>query len=303
MAAVPGPRSPGRPIERVGIVGAGIMGSGIAQVCLAAGRQVRLHDVSPVALVTARERIIDGLDRLVARERLGPRQRDAAEAALELVDGVDGLATLVDGADLVIEAAAEDLDVKEAVFRALDELAGPDVILATNTSSLSVADCASATSRPERVLGLHFFNPAPLMALVEVVAHGLVGRGVVGRATAFVEALGKTVVRCADSPGFVVNRVGRPYVLEGVRMLEAGEGSVAAIDTFLEAAGYPMGPFRLIDLIGLDVDLAIDDVLLEAFGADRFEAPSLQRDLAAAGRLGRKSGHGFYEWNDQGEAT
>ena len=265
-------------VESVGIVGAGTMGSGIAQVCVAAGKRVRLYDADAVALTTGRQRVIDGLDRSVAKERLTSRQRDAAIDALDLVAG---LPAVVEGADLVVEAAAENLEVKERIFRELDGLAAADVVLATNTSSLSVAACAAATRRPERVIGLHFFNPAPLMALVEIAATDRTDRPTFARAIEFVESLGKTVVHCADAPGFIVNRVGRPYLTEAVRMLEAGEGTVAGIDAALEAAAYPMGPFRLIDLIGLDVDLAIDRTLFDAFdAAARFDPPELQQSLS-----------------------
>ena len=287
--------------ERVGIVGAGTMGSGIAEVCLRAGKQVRLSDVDAGALENARERILQGLDGAVARARLSARQRDTALASLELVETLAGAAQ---GSGIVIETAVEDLDVKQAIFRELDKVTTAETVLATNTSSLSVADCAAMTRRPQRVLGLHFFNPAPRMALVELVLTERTDVATSERAADFVETLGKTVVRCADAPGFIVNRVGRPYLLEAVRMLEAGEASVVAIDAALESAGYPMGPFRLMDLIGLDVDVAIDRTLQDAFdGAPRFEPPRLERQLAEQGRLGRKSGHGFYRYGPDGHAT
>jgi len=288
-------------VSVVGIVGAGTMGSGIAQVCLAAGQQVRLHDLDPAAALAAQARVRDGLDRWVAKGRMSAEARDAAMDRLELVDELGAAATQ---ADLVIEAAAEDAVVKGRIFAALDAVAGPEVVLATNTSSLSVEACALATRRPERVIGLHFFNPAPLMELVEVVGATRTAAPTSELALDFVASLGKTAVYCSDAPGFIVNRVGRAFVIEAVRMLEAGEGSVARIDAALEAAGYPMGPFRLIDLIGLDVDLAIDRILFEAFDeAERFAPPGLQAGLVQARLLGRKSGRGFYAYSDDGSTA
>jgi 3-hydroxybutyryl-CoA dehydrogenase len=280
--------------QTVGIIGAGTMGSGIAQVCVAAGKHVRLYDPDEAALAAAGERVADGLDRMVAKQRLDEPQRNAAMSALELVADIEAAAS---DADVVIEAAAERLEVKQAIFEELDGICSAETVLATNTSSLSVEACAAATRRPERVIGLHFFNPAPLMALVEVAATHRTNQPTTEAAIELVSSLGKTAVHCADSPGFIVNRVGRPYLLEAARILEAGMGSVAGIDAALEGAGYPMGPFRLIDLIGLDVDVAIDDALFEAFDdAPRFEAPKLQRALVEEGRLGRKNGHGYYRY-------
>ncbi|MFV2064435.1 MAG: 3-hydroxyacyl-CoA dehydrogenase NAD-binding domain-containing protein [Chloroflexota bacterium] len=285
----------------VGIVGAGTMGSGIAQACLAAGKRVHLYDPDPAASAAARERIADGLARFVSKGRLTPEQHEAAMSSLVRVDG---LAAVAQSAELVVEAAAEDLAIKQGIFAELDALSGADVVLATNTSSLSVAAIATATRRPERVIGLHFFNPVALMTLVEVVATTRTNVPTLELAIEFVASIGKTAVHSADAAGFIVNRVGRPFVLEAVRMLEAGQASVAAIDAALEAAGYPMGPFRLIDLIGLDVDLAIDGILFEAFDeAARFKPPALEQSLLDEGRLGRKSGHGFYRYGPGRTAT
>jgi 3-hydroxybutyryl-CoA dehydrogenase len=285
-------------VERVAIIGAGAMGAGIAQVCLASGHRVRLHDADPAALVAARARITDGLDRWLAKGRLDADSRVRAADALSLADSI---AEAVEDATVVLEATAEDPDVKDAVFRAVDAAAPPGAVLATNTSSLSVADRAAVTRRPESVLGLHFFNPAPLMALVELVTTPRTNEHVADRAEAFARSLGKVPLRCADAPGFIVNRVGRPFVVEAVRIVEAGEGSVEGVDASLEDVGYPMGPFRLLDLIGLDVDLAIDERLADGFdGAPRFEPPTLQRRLVDEGRLGRKRGVGFYEYPPDG---
>jgi 3-hydroxybutyryl-CoA dehydrogenase len=204
-------------------------------------------------------------------------------------------------ADVVIEAALEDLDLKRTVFRTLDAAVGDraGVILATNTSALSVGAIADATSQPGRVVGLHFFNPAPIMALVEVVAHDRSDPAVVDRAIALVEAWGKVPVRSTDSPGFIVNRVNRPFTIEALRMVEADEASVEAIDEAMREAGFPMGPFELMDLVGVDVNLAAATAVWDGLGRpDRLRPSPIQEQLVAAERLGRKSGRGFYRYED-----
>lgn len=284
----------------VGVVGAGVMGTGIAQVALEAGSEVVLHDVDGDAIERAKERIRDGLARRAARLDLD------ADSIDEWVDGrlanlrhahvLDGLAT---EAGLIVEAALEDLELKRAIFRALDAGAAPDVILATNTSALSVTAIAEATGRPERVLGLHFFNPVPLMALVEVVSGAMTSADVVERATDIVRAWGKTPVRSADQPGFIVNRVNRPFTIEALRMLEEGVASVASIDDAMRQGGYPMGPFELMDLAGLDVNLAAARGVWSGLGRpDRLRPSRIQERLVAAGRLGRKTRGGFYRYED-----
>jgi 3-hydroxybutyryl-CoA dehydrogenase len=280
----------------IGIVGAGTMGAGIAQVCLQAGHEVVLYDVDAAAIERGRERIRDGLARLVAKGRLA----DADAAAMqESIRDAHAVSTVGEEADLVIEAALERLELKQTLFEALDAAARPDVPLATNTSALSVTEIAAATRRPERVLGLHFFNPAPLMPLVEVVAGDRTDRAVVDRAAAFVEQLGKAPVMCRDAPGFIVNRVNRPFTIEALRMLEEGAGSVDSVDAAVRAAGYPMGPFELMDLVGIDVNLAVARSLYEAYDeADRFRPSAIQEARVEAGRLGRKTGEGFYRYED-----
>ena len=282
----------------VGVVGAGTMGAGIAQAALAAGHDVLLHDADPAALPRARKRIAAGLTRLVDRGRLSVAERSAALAALRDAPNLEHLAA---GADLVIEAALEDLALKRSIFRVLDMHSLPDVPLATNTSSLSVAAIAEATHHRERVLGLHFFNPAPVMPLVEVVAAEGTARAVIEAGMAFATGLGKMPVLCSDSPGFIVNRVNRAFTLEPLRMLAAGQVGIERIDLAIEAAGYPMGPFRLMDLVGIDVSLAVTRSLYEAFdAAGRFRPSPIQEAMAAAGRLGRKTGHGFYRYAEDG---
>jgi len=282
----------------VGIVGAGTMGAGIAQVCLVAGHTVRLYDASPEATEAGRGRIEAGLGRLVAKGKLEPMAHTAASDRLSMA------ADLIDvgaGADIVIEAAIEELVAKQAIFADLDRAASEATLLATNTSALSVTAIAESTTHPGRVLGLHFFNPAPLMRLVEVVAGRRTQRSTVDAALAFAEGLGKDPIVCQDAPGFIVNRVNRPFTLEALRMLEAGEADVAAIDSALVTAGYPMGPFALIDLVGLDVNLAVARTLYEGFDeAERFRPSPLQNRMVEAGALGRKTGQGFYRYDDVG---
>jgi 3-hydroxybutyryl-CoA dehydrogenase len=289
----------------VGIVGAGTMGAGIAQVALENGHEVVLHDVDEAAIERGVARVREGLARRAARLDLD------ADSIDDWVDGrLAGLrrAATIDAlgaeAGIAIEAALEDVGLKQEIFRALDAALPADTILATNTSALSVARIAEAAARPDRVLGLHFFNPAPLMPLVEVVVTERTDPRVADRAQALMTAWGKTPVRCADAPGFIVNRVNRPFTLEALAILEAGEAGIEQIDNTIREAGYPMGPFELMDLVGIDVNLAaargVHDGFL-ALGdplADRFRPSPIQERLVAEGRLGRKSGAGFYAYDD-----
>ena len=280
------------------------MGAGIGQVALEAGWQVRITDVTPEALDRARGRIRDGLLRRGAKLSPAVDAEAWASQRLErLRTAANPVADTVKGVELVIEAALEDLEVKQRLFAELDSAADESTILATNTSALSVTRIAEATDRPWRVIGLHFFNPAPLLPLVEVVAGAARDEAIIARAAEIVSAWGKTPIRCADHPGFIVNRVNRPYTLEALRLLRAGEGSVESIDRALVAAGFPMGPFALMDLIGIDINLAAARGLFEAFHrAPRFRPSPIQESLVAAGHLGRKAGGGFYRYDDSGRA-
>jgi 3-hydroxyacyl-CoA dehydrogenase len=276
------------------------MGAGIAQVCLQAGHEVVLHDVDAAAIARGRERIESGLGKLVERGRLDEADRTDALGRLR---EAETLALLAGEAEVVIEAALEVLDLKRTIFRALDEAASADAILATNTSALSVTEIASATQQPGRVLGLHFFNPAPVMPLVEVVAGDTTDDAVVRAGLDFCAGLGKTPVACRDAPGFIVNRVNRPFTLEALRMLEAGEASVEEIDAAVTGAGYPMGPFALMDLVGVDVNFAVAEALYEAFDKEvRFRPSPIQVALVETRQLGRKTGSGFYRY-DGGKAA
>ncbi|MEO8438381.1 MAG: 3-hydroxyacyl-CoA dehydrogenase NAD-binding domain-containing protein, partial [Chloroflexota bacterium] len=299
--AQPTPASDGAALPSiVGVVGAGTMGAGIAQVALEAGCEVVLYDVDEAAVERGIERIRDGLTRRASKLDLDP---DATEdwmgnrlGRVRHIPTLDGLA---DEADLVIESAIEDLALKRTIFRTLDDVADPEIILATNTSALSVAEIARATTRPERVIGLHFFNPAPVMTLVEVIAPPLADPAVVARAVATITAWGKTPVVCADRPGFIVNRVNRPFTIEALRILESGAAGVTEIDAALREDGFPMGPFELMDLTGIDVTLAAATGIWEGLGQPHRLRPSpIQQRLVEAGDLGRKTGRGFYHYVD-----
>jgi 3-hydroxybutyryl-CoA dehydrogenase len=282
----------------IGVVGAGIMGSGIAQVALEAGHEVVVHDVDEVALAGGRDRIADGLTRRAARAVADPSGIDEwVDARLARLRETVVLEQLGDEADVVVEAALESLDLKQTIFRTLDATSDPATILATNTSALSIASIAAATTRPERVLGLHFFNPAPLMALVEVVAGPLTDPGVADTAESLVASWGKTPVRSTDSPGFIVNRVNRPFTLRALRLLEADAASIEDIDQAMRDAGFPLGPFELMDLTGIDVTFAASTAIWERLGRpDRLRPSAIQERLIEEGHLGRKTGQGFYRY-------
>ena len=292
--------APSLEAARVAVIGAGTMGAGIAQVALEGGWRVSLHDPVPGATDRALERIRQGLTRRAEKAGTADPRADAARKLLAL-DVQRDVAAAAAGAQLAIEAVVEDLALKRRLFGELDDAASPDTLLATNTSALSVTSIAEAASRPERVVGLHFFNPAPLLPLVEVVAGRASAPWAVERAAAIVEGWGKTAIRVADAPGFIVNRVNRPFTLEPLRLLRSGAASIEAIDAAIVAARFPMGPFALMDLIGIDVNLAAARGLFEASGRPpRFRPSPIQEELVAAGRLGRKTGEGFYRYVDGG---
>ena len=281
-------------IERVGIVGAGTMGRGIARVAAAAGLEVRLHDLSDEALRAALDSIRAGLDRDVER---GRASREEAEAALGRIAAAADLAGAAAGAHLVIESAPEALDLKRRLFAELDRLAPPEALLASNTSSLSIDLIAAATERPERVVGTHFFNPVQRMALLEVVRGERTSEETLREAVAFGRRLGKEPIVVRDAPGFATSRLGLVLGLEAMRMVEQGVASPEEIDKAMTLGyGHPVGPLRLTDLVGLDVRLAIAEHLHRELGGSAFEPPEILRRMVAEGRLGRKSGRGFYEW-------
>ncbi|MEV6314108.1 3-hydroxyacyl-CoA dehydrogenase [Streptomyces sp. NPDC051776] len=280
----------------VGVVGTGTMGQGIAQVALVAGHPVRLYDVAPGLAATAVDAIMARLDRLVEKGRLTPGERDAARGRLDPVGDVAGLAE----AELVVEAILEDVAAKQQLFTALESVVRDDCLLATNTSSLSVTEIAGALRRPGRVVGLHFFNPAPLLPLVEVVSGFATDEAAATRAYETAAAWGKTPVRCSDTPGFIVNRVARPFYAEAFRLYEERAAAPATLDAVLrESGGFRMGPFELTDLIGQDVNEAVTRSVWEAFFRDPKFTPSMaQRRLVQAGLHGRKSGRGWFGYGE-----
>lgn len=283
----------------VAVVGTGTMGQGIAQVALVAGHPVRLYDTAPGRARAAADAIGARLDRLVEKERLSGADRDAARARLL---PAESLADLADCA-LVIEAVLERLDVKQALFRELESIVGDDCLLATNTSSLSVTAIGGALANPGRFVGLHFFNPAPLLPLVEVVSGFATDVTYATRAYETARAWGKTPVACADTPGFIVNRIARPFYAEAFAVHEAQGADPATIDAVLrECGGFRMGAFELTDLIGQDVNESVTHSVWQSFFQDVRFTPSLaQRRLVESGRLGRKSGHGWYDYAEDAE--
>jgi len=281
------------PASAVGVVGAGTMGAGIAQVAAVAGHNVRIHDAAAGSADRAVDAIRARLSGLAAKGRLPP---DAAERAAHRAAAVDSISDLA-GCGLVVEAAVEDLAVKRDLFAELEKTCGERAILTTNTSSLSVTEIADGLAHPDRVAGLHFFNPAPVLPLVEVVSGAATSARVLDTLAETARAWGKTPVRCASTPGFIVNRVARPYYAEAFRLIAKGVTDPATLDAlFREAGGFRMGPCELTDLIGQDVNAAVTRSMWEAFGHDpRFERSALQESLVAGGRLGCKSGLGFYD--------
>ena len=280
-------------ISNIGILGCGQMGSGIAEVAAKSGYEVTICEVNDKVLSTGLGKIQKSLAKAVERGKLAD---DVMEATLARITGTVHLADLAD-CDIVIEAIFEDLPTKQRVFGELDQVVKPEAILATNTSSISIAAIAAATQRGDKVIGMHFFNPVPVMQLVEYVPSILTSAETIAAVSALGEKLGKTGVLAKDSPGFIVNRLLVAYLLDAVRVFEQGLASREDIDNAMKlGAAHPMGPLTLADFIGLDIIKGVADVFFEEYGESRFKAPPLLTRMVTAGQLGRKSGKGFYEY-------
>jgi 3-hydroxybutyryl-CoA dehydrogenase len=280
-------------VTRVGVLGCGLMGSGIAQVAAAAGYQTVVRDVSKDLLDRGRTGIEKSLARFVEKGKLQAADRDATLKRLSFTTTVADLKS----ADIVIEAITEDLSLKTALFKELDALCAPATIFASNTSSLTVAELAAATKRADRFVGLHFFNPVPLMQLVEVVRTVTTSDETFKRAFAFAKSLGKEAVAAKDNSGFIVNLLLVPYLLDAIRAVERGVGSVPDIDKAMQlGCGYPMGPLTLLDFVGLDTTHHIAEIMFKEYREPRYAPPPLLKRMVLAGMHGKKSGKGFYDY-------
>lgn len=286
-----------REIRTVGVLGAGLMGSGIAEVCAKAGFNVVVREVDQKALDAGKRRIENSLSKAVERGKLDAKTGDEIRGRLRFSSSLEEFSSL----DLVIEAIVENLEVKREVYKALDALCGPETIFCSNTSSLTITEMAAATQRPDRFLGLHFFNPVPVMKLVEVVRGLATSDATVAAATAFARALGKEPVACRDNSGFIVNRLLVPFLLDAIRAHEQGVGSLEDIDTGMKlGCAHPMGPFELLDYVGLDTVYAIAEIMFAEYREARFAPPALLKRLVIAGRFGKKTGRGFFEYDERG---
>ena len=280
-------------IKTVGVVGAGTMGNGIAQVFAQSGYDVIVQDIAPKALDKAKATIEKSLGKFVEKGKLAAPDRDAALARLRFESNLDALA----GVDYVVEAALEDFAVKQSLFQTLDTITRPDVMLTSNTSSISITAIAATTKRPDRVLGMHFMNPVPMMALVELIRGQSTSPASMQVAVDLCTTLGKTPVESADYPGFIANRLLMPLINEAIYAVMEGVGTPEAVDTVMKlGAAHPMGPLALADLIGLDVCLAIMNVIHDGLGDSKYRPCPLLKRMVAAGNFGRKSGRGFYTY-------
>jgi 3-hydroxybutyryl-CoA dehydrogenase len=283
-------------IRKVGVLGCGLMGSGIAQVAAASGREVVVREVSQELLDKGMGRLRGSLDKAVEKGKLAAEDRDAIVGRLK---GTTNLEDLKD-CDIIIEAVVEDLAVKNQMWQTLDAVCGPETIFASNTSSLTIADMAAATKRPERMVGLHFFNPVPVMKLVEVVKTIATDPQVFDTAFEFAKSLGKEPIVCKDNSGFVVNLLLVPYMMDAIRALEQGVASIEDIDKGMKlGTGYPMGPFVLSDFVGLDTLDKIGDIMFNEYKEKRYASPPLLKRMVSLGYFGRKSGKGFYDYSGE----
>lgn len=280
-------------VPSVGVLGSGLMGSGIAQACAVAGYPTIVRDNAPAALEKGKAAIQKSLGKLVEKGKLTAAHRDEALGRLRFTTEIGELS----GCGLIIEAVTEDLALKVSLFQDLDHRCGPETLFATNTSSLTIAALASATQRPDRVLGLHFFNPVPMMPLVEVVRSVSTSAESFGKGMDFVRSLAKEPVAARDSSGFIVNLLLVPYIFDAIRALEHGVATITDLDTAMRlGAGHPMGPLTLADFVGLDTLARIGDIMFEEYRETRYAPPPLLRRMVLSGMQGRKSGHGFYDY-------
>jgi 3-hydroxybutyryl-CoA dehydrogenase len=281
-------------IRKVGILGGGLMGSGIAQVSAQAGFETIVRDISDPVIAKSRAGIEKVLAKGIERGKVTPEQRDAALSNLRFTTELAELSSC----DIVIEAVVEDLEMKNAMWKDLDAICPPETIFASNTSSLTIAAMAAACGRPERMLGLHFFNPVPLMKLVEVVRTITTSDETADTAFAFAKKLGKEPIRAKDNSGFVVNLLLIPYMLDAINALEANVASIEDIDKAMQlGAGHPMGPFTLLDFVGLDTTYQIAEIMFDEYREKRYAPPPLLKRMVIAGMYGRKSGQGFYDYS------
>lgn len=281
-----------RSIKTIGIAGAGTMGQGIAQVCSLSGYNVLLYDVSKPLTEKSLMAVEQVLDGLVNRNKLNSEQKSQAMTRIRVVEKPNELK-----ADLIIEAVAENLHVKQQLFKTIEEVNSPDTLLTTNTSSIPITQIASVLNNPVRFAGLHFFNPAPVMKLVEVISGALTSDETVSHLLSFSKSIQKIAVLAKDSPGFIVNRVARHYYVEALKMLEERVADIRTIDALMESSGFKMGPFKLMDLIGVDTNFAVTTSIYHAFHQEaKFRPSRIQQQKVDAGHHGRKSGKGFYDY-------